>query len=146
MAAAPEPEAPASPPAEAAPKSPTPSGDPVAAAAADGDLARVQAGWREIVASVGPATRAVINECRPMAVDGNVVTLGFPETRAFLKDQAERKRPELETAFGAFLGRAVAVRTVATNIEIPPPMAPDELLTEAGRIFADVRVDVAEID
>jgi DNA polymerase III subunit gamma/tau len=127
-------------------KTSAPADQPAAAASVDGDLARVQAGWPEIVASVGPATRAVIKECRPMAVDGNVVTLGFPETRAFLKDQAERKRPELETAFGTFLGRTVAVRTVATNIEIPPPMAPDELLTEAGRIFADVRVDVAEID
>ena len=105
----------------------------------------MQGHWSEIVASVGPATRAVINECRPMAVDGNVVTLGFPETRAFLKDQAERKRPELEAAFSAALGRPVAVRAIATNIEIPPPMAPDEVMAEAGRIFADVRVDVGEV-
>jgi hypothetical protein len=87
----------------------------------------------------------VINECRPMAVDGNVVTLGFPESRGFLKDQAERKRPELEAAFSASLGRPVAVRAIATNIEIPPPMAPDEVMAEAGRIFADVRVDVGEV-
>ena len=123
----------------------TPEVPPPDAAVSGDDLARLQDHWPEIVASVGPATKAVITECRPMAVDGNVVTLGFPETRAFLKDQAERKRPELEAAFGAFLGRPVAVRAVATNIEIPPPMAPDEVIAEAGRIFADMRVDVGEV-
>ena len=109
------------------------------------DLARLQDGWSEIVGSVSPATRAVINECRLMGVDGNIVTLGFPETKGFLKDVAERKRPELETAFGRFLGRAVNVRSVATNLELPP-IAGDDLVAEARRIFADDIIDFDEVN
>ena len=105
---------------------------------------RLQGGWSEIVGSVSPATRAVINECRLMGVDGNIVTLGFPETKGFLKDVAERKRPELEAAFGRFLGRPVNVRSVATNLELPP-IAGDDLVAEARRIFADDIIDIGEV-
>ena len=108
------------------------------------DLVRLQGGWSEIVGSVSPATRAVINECRLMGVDGNIVTLGFPETKGFLKDVAERKRPELEAAFGRFLGRSVNVRSVATNLELPP-IAGDDLVAEARRIFADDIIDIGEV-
>jgi DNA polymerase-3 subunit gamma/tau len=108
------------------------------------DLARLRDGWPAIVASVQPAVRAVINECRPMGVDGNVVTLGFPESKGFLKDIAERRRPELEAAIGGLLGRDVNVRTVATNLELVPPAA-DDLVAEARRIFADDLADVGEV-
>ena len=108
------------------------------------DLVRLQGGWSEIVGSVSPATRAVINECRLMGVDGNIVTLGFPETKGFLKDVAERKRPELEAAFGRFLGRSVNVRSVATNLELPPIVG-DDLVAEARRIFADDIIDIGEV-
>ena len=83
-----------------------------------------------------------------MAVEGNIVTLGFPEAKAFLKDVAERKRPDLEAAVGGFLGRTVTVRCVATNIDIVAPAAdadPDFVLSEARRIFADDLVDVGEV-
>ena len=113
------------------------------------DLERLMSGWADVVASVRPATRAVITECRPMAVDGNVVTLGFPEAKAFLKDVAERKRPDLEAAVGGFLGRAVAVRCVATNLDLVPPPpgddAADPMWTEARRIFAEDLADVGEV-
>ncbi len=108
------------------------------------DLDRLVTGWSDVVASVGPATRAVINECRPLSVDGNVVTLGFPEAKGFLKDVAERKARELDTAVGAFLGRPVNVRCVAANIEIAPTDAA-YVLAEARRIFADDIVDVGEV-
>jgi hypothetical protein len=108
------------------------------------DLARLRDGWPTIVASVQPAVRAVINECRPMSVEGNVVTLGFPESKGFLKDHAERRRPELEAAIGGFLGRDVSVRSVATNLELVPPAA-DDLVAEARRIFADDLADVGEV-
>jgi DNA polymerase-3 subunit gamma/tau len=113
------------------------------------DLAALAARWTDVVASVRPATRAVISECRPLAVEGNVVTLGFPEAKAFLKDHAERKRPDLEAALTAFLGRTVAVRCVATNIDLVTP-APDEseaafVFAEARKIFADDLVDVGEV-
>jgi DNA polymerase III gamma/tau subunit len=128
-----------------------PAGQPApvpATSAVDGrDLERLAGRWAEVVASVGPATRAVITECRPLAVDGNVVTLGFPETKAFLKDVAARKAKELDSAVGAFLGRPVSVRCVATNIELPPAPAADAelVLAEARRIFADDIVEIGEI-
>jgi len=160
-AAAPEPSAgpPAAPAASPPPESPAPARARVEAPreqepaspspASGGDLARLLAGWPEVVASVSPATRAVLTECRPLGVDGNTVTLGFPETKAFLKDHAERKRPDLEKAVGSYLGRAVSIRSVATNLDLVPPAAPGEdsarLLDEARRIFAEDLVDVGEV-
>jgi DNA polymerase III subunit gamma/tau len=113
------------------------------------ELERLMSGWADVVASVRPATRAIITECRPMAVDGNVVTLGFPEAKAFLKEVAERKRPDLEAAVGGFLGRAVAVRCVATNLDLVSPPADDAadpMWTEARRIFAEDLADVGEVN
>jgi DNA polymerase III subunit gamma/tau len=124
---------------------------PAAAASSDGspDLDRLVASWPEIVTSVRPATRAVITECRPMSVDGNVVTLGFPEAKAFLKDVAERKRTDLEAAVGGFLGRSVSVRCVATNIDVVPALQADDesgrIFAEAKRIFEDDLVDIGEV-
>jgi DNA polymerase-3 subunit gamma/tau len=117
---------------------------PVGAAGAD--LDRLVNGWPEIIRSVSPATRAVLTECRPIAVEDGVVTLGFPEAKGFLKDHAERRRGDVEAAVGGLLGRSVSVRTVATNIEVAPLPASDDLVAEARRIFGEDLVDVAEID
>jgi DNA polymerase-3 subunit gamma/tau len=145
----PRPAAPAGPPSgvEKAPAADHPA-TPTPAPVVEGDLGLLLTRWKEVVDSVRPATRAVITECRPMAVEANVVTLGFPEAKAFLKDIAERKRPDLEAAVGGFLGRAVTVRCVATNVDIVPPAAGadgDFVLSEARRIFADDLVDVGEV-
>jgi DNA polymerase III subunit gamma/tau len=120
---------------------------PVAVTVGVGDeLERLVNDWPAIVGSVRPATRAVLTECRPIAVDGNVVTLGFPEAKAFLKDHAERRRTEVEAVVGGHLGREVSVRSVATNIEVAPLVAADDLVAEARRIFGEDLVDVAEVD
>ena len=120
---------------------------PVAVSVGVGDeLDRLVNDWPTIVGSVRPATRAVLTECRPIAVDGNVVTLGFPEAKAFLKDHAERRRSEVEAVVGGHLGRDVSVRSVATNIEVAPLVAADDLVAEARRIFGEDLVDVAEVD
>ncbi len=121
--------------------------EPVAVPIAVGDdLDRLLERWPEIVQAVSPATRAVLTECRPIGIDGNVVTLGFPEAKSFLKDHAERRRQDVEAAVGGLLGRPVSVRTVATNIEVAPMGAADDLVAEARRIFGEDLVDVAEID
>jgi DNA polymerase-3 subunit gamma/tau len=130
---------------DAEPAEPRPAS---AASIAPGDLATLLARWQELVASVSPATRAVIRECRPLSVDGAVVTLAFPEAKAFLKDQAERRRPDLETAVGGFLGRPVSVRCVASNIDlVAEPTERDAafVLDEARKIFAEELVDVGEV-
>ena len=155
-----KPETPAPAPAqdeEAAPPPPAADGGAPAAApepraavavpiAVGDDLDRLLDGWPEIVQAVSPATRAVLTECRPIGIDGNVVTLGFPEAKSFLKDHAERRRQDVETAVGGLLGRPVNVRTVATNIEVAPMGAADDLVAEARRIFGEDLVDVADID
>jgi DNA polymerase-3 subunit gamma/tau len=134
--------------AAAAAAAPAPAPDVAATAAGGEDLATLLAGWPALVGSTTPATRAVISECRPLSVEGNVVVLGFPESKGFLKDHAERKRPDIEAAVGRLLGRAVAVRSVATNIDVAPLGADGDaayVLAEARRIFADDLVDVGEV-
>ncbi len=81
-----------------------------------------------------------------MAVDGAIVTLGFPEEQAFLKDAIERRRAKIEAGIGEALGREVTVRCVVANIEVAPPPEPKSegalVMAEAHRIFGDVMVDV----
>jgi DNA polymerase-3 subunit gamma/tau len=115
-------------------------------------LAALVAAWPDVVArlSADPPTKPLILACRPVAVDGAIVTLGFPEEQSFLKDAIERRRPKIEAGIGESLGREVTVRCVVANIEVAPPPDPTSegalVMAEAKRIFADVSVDVAEVD
>jgi DNA polymerase-3 subunit gamma/tau len=139
-------------PAATTPESAQP---PAAASAAPAPaseaLDQLRALWPEIVAhiSLHPPTKPLIAACRPISVDGNVVTLGFPEGQAFLKDVAERRRSNLEEGIGQFLGRPVAVRCVATNLDLVAPLPGDAdaafVLAEAKRIFGEDLVDVGEV-
>jgi DNA polymerase-3 subunit gamma/tau len=128
---------------EPAPEAAAPAAEPSEA------LAELLAAWPAIVARVSqhPPTKPLIVACRPVAVDGNVVTLGFPEEQAFLKDVAERKKTAIEEGIGESLGRAVAVRCVVANVELASVAAAGDadLMAEAKRIFADDLVDVGEI-
>ena len=106
--------------------------------------------WAEIVEviSKSPPTRPLIVACRPVGVDGNVVTLGFPENQTFFKDVADRRRPILEDGVSRVLGMPVSVRCVAANVEVAPlPEDPDSarLLTEFKRIYGDDAVDVGDV-
>ena len=85
--AGPRPNRPAEPtPASSPPPRQLPA--PTGAAASGGDLESVLAAWPAIVErlSAHPPTKPLILTCRPVAVDGAIVTLGFPEEQAFLKD------------------------------------------------------------
>jgi DNA polymerase-3 subunit gamma/tau len=106
--------------------------------------------WAEIVEviSKSPPTRPLIVACRPVGVDGNVVTLGFPETQSFFKDVADRRRPILEDGVSRVLGMPVSVRCVAANVEVAPlPEDPDSarLLSEFKRIYGDDASDVGDV-
>ncbi|HET7828628.1 MAG TPA: DNA polymerase III subunit gamma/tau [Candidatus Limnocylindrales bacterium] len=116
------------------------------------DLDRLRNGWVSVVTTITDRNRAVkplITACRPIGVEGNVVTLGFPEEQGFLKDVADRRRPLLEECIGAFLGHDVAVRCVATNLDLLPPLPDDaeaaHILAEAHRIFAEDLAEVPEV-
>ena len=142
---------PAQPPADARPPAPTP---PPAVAAPDQELAAVLSAWPQVVDRIGknPANRPLIVACRPVEVHGAQIVLGFPEGQAFLRDIAERKRGLLEEGIGEVLGRPVAVRCVATNIELAQPGPDlgqhpgDDLVAQARRVFGDDLLDVAEVD
>jgi DNA polymerase-3 subunit gamma/tau len=116
----------------------------------DDELAVLRDRWPEIVSRISahPPTRPLIVACRPVSVEGGVVTLGFPEDQAFLQAVAERRRGVLEEGIGAVLGRPVVVRCVATNLDLVPEIADDEaafVLAEARRIFGDDVSDAAEV-
>jgi hypothetical protein len=124
-------------------------------AGSDAPLQELLAAWPSIVEVISrnPANRPLIGACRPVEVRDATIVLGFPESQAFLRDIAERKRTMLEEGIGQVLGRAVAVRCVATNIELVQPAAAlsaatngDDLVAQARRIFEDDLVDVAEVD
>ena len=107
------------------------------------------AAWPEIVdqLSAAPADQAAHPACRPVAVDGAIVTLGFPEEQAFLKDApsaaARTSRPASPRP------RAIRSPSAAssTNVELPRRRRRrrHDLVAEARRIFADDLVDVGEV-
>jgi hypothetical protein len=96
-----------------------------------------------------PPTKPLIEACRPIAVDGAVVTLGFPESQLFLRDVADRRRGTLEDGVGRILGRAVSVRCVATNLELEAPADPDpesaDVLRAARDVWGDDLVEIPEV-
>ncbi|HEY8134582.1 MAG TPA: DNA polymerase III subunit gamma/tau [Candidatus Limnocylindrales bacterium] len=147
---APSVESPAPPPESLSP----PVGSAAPATAAIGDaLAELLTAWPRVVERVSrnPADRPLISACRPVEVSGATIVLGFPESQAFMRDIATRKQRKLEEGIGEVLGRAVAVRCVATNIELIPQEltvagGSDDLVAQARKIFADDLADVAEVD
>ena len=143
------------PPALAAESSP--SGPPTPAAAPPASRSRtgptlqlLLERWAEIVEviSKSPSAKPLIVACRPVGVDGAVVTLGFPEAQSFFKDVAERRRPILEDGVSRVLGMSVSVRCVAANVEfsaLPEDTDGTRLLSEFRRIYGDDIVDVGDV-
>ena len=138
-------------PSPAAPAGSSPAGAPTAQTRTGPTLSLLLERWAEIVelVSKSPPTKPLIMACRPVAVDGAVVTLGFPEAQSFFKDVAERRRTILEDGVSRVLGMPVSVRCVAANIEVSPlPEDHDStrLLTEFRRIYGEDVVDVGDVD
>jgi DNA polymerase III subunit gamma/tau len=123
-----------------------PAGPPVT-----GELATLHARWGDVVARISshPPTKPLIVACRPISVEDDVVTLGFPEDKGFLRDVAERRRAVLEEGISEVLGHSVAVRCVATNLDLLPDLPTDDeaawLLAEAKRIFGEDAVEPGEV-
>jgi len=162
--AATEPKAPAAaqvrPPAPRAPSAPqAQQSPPIPSSVPASPASRTRVGptlqlllerWAEIVEviSKSPPTKPLILACRPVGVDGAVVTLGFPEAQSFFKDVAERRRPILEDGVSRVLGMPVSVRCVAANVEfsaLPEDTDGARLLSEFRRIYGDDIVDVGDV-
>jgi DNA polymerase-3 subunit gamma/tau len=128
---------------------------PVAAATGDQPLQDLLAVWPQVVERISgnPANKPIIAACRPVEVSDATIVLGFPESQAFMQGVAERKRASLEADIGHVLGRAVAVRFVATNVELVETVATlavaggsEDLVAHARRVFGDDVRDVAEVE
>ena len=129
---------------------PDTSGAATGAGGVTSGIDELRAAWPAIIAALSqsPPVKPLIAECRPVSADGHLITLGFPEDKAFMKDLLERRRTMLEEGIGRILGRPVNVRCVATNLEHVPAVPGGEaadLISEARRIFADDLVDVGEV-
>jgi DNA polymerase-3 subunit gamma/tau len=143
------------PPAPAAKSSPSgppapPAGSPASTSRTGPTLQLLLERWAEIVEviSKSPSAKPLIVACRPVSVDGAVVTLGFPEAQSFFKDVAERRRPILEDGVSRVLGMPVSVRCVAANVEfsaLPEDTDGTRLLSEFRRIYGDDVVDVGDV-
>ena len=145
-------------PAEAAPDASVPDLDKAAVMASappatngtELSLDRVVAAWPAIVEVLSrqPVIKPLILMCRPVALDGVIVTLGFPEEQAFLREIAERKKAGIEAGLREVIGHELGVRCIVANIEVPAPAAGGDgfLMSEARRIFGDDLADVVEID
>lgn len=124
---------------------------PADSAAPGSDLERLRRGWSEVVATVSksPPLKPLIESCRPIGVEGTIVTLGFPEEKDFLREAAERKRAGIEAGIATYLGHPVGVRCVVSNLDLLPPLPDDgdaaHILAEAQRIFAEDIADVREV-
>jgi DNA polymerase III subunit gamma/tau len=118
------------------------------APAADSELGAVLNAWPEIVARISknPANKPLIEACRPVEVQGATIVLGFPENKAFLRENAERKKSAFESEIGQVLGRAVAVRCVTSNVELVTAPPAVDLVEQARRVFEDDLVDIAEVE
>ena len=138
-------------PAPSTPSAPaTPPGRPPTQTRTGPTLQMLVERWAEIVEVISrsPAVKPLIVACRPVAVDGAVVTLGFPEAQSFFKDVAERRRGVLEDGVSRVLGMPVSVRCVAANVEVtslPEDADSTRLLTEFRRIYGDDVVDVGDV-
>jgi len=119
------------------------------AAEPDELLARLRAGWPDVVAFVArnPANKPLITACRPVEVRDGIVVLGFPEGQPFLREKAEQRRAALEEGLEHVLGRPVGVRCVITNVALLTPVETEtaDLVEHARRIFEEDLADVREI-
>ncbi|HJW22091.1 MAG TPA: DNA polymerase III subunit gamma/tau [Candidatus Limnocylindrales bacterium] len=142
--------APGAAPTTAAPTTAAPTTAALPGPPVGGELAVLRDRWPEVVLRISahPPTKPLIAKCRPISVEGEVVTLGFPEDQAFLRSVADRRRSVLEEGIAAVLGHPVAVRCVATNLDLVPEVATDDaafVLAQARRIFGDDAADRGEV-
>ena len=122
--AAPEPDrpkpSPASRPSEAPPPAArsTPRVEPAASVPAA--VADIRARWAEVVDRANPVIKPLLKECRPIALEGARLTLGFPEGRDFMRTLISQRAGAIEAVLRDTFGGPFAIECVATNLELEP--------------------------
>jgi hypothetical protein len=76
--------------------------------------------WAEIIEKAPPALKPLLRECRPVAVNGARITLGFPEERGFMREKVTTRAAAIEQLLSSILGGSWAIECVATNVELEP--------------------------
>jgi DNA polymerase-3 subunit gamma/tau len=107
------------------------------------DLDRLTEIWPaalETVRSANAMVGALLAEARPSALDGDRLTVSFPETAAFLKRKAEApaNRELVADTIKGLTGRLVAVAyELSESVEQAAPrgLGPDELLARLKAEF-----------
>ncbi|HYI67734.1 MAG TPA: DNA polymerase III subunit gamma/tau [Candidatus Limnocylindrales bacterium] len=110
----PEPSRPAAAPHAAKPEPATPP------ASAPSAVADIRARWAEVVDRANPVIKPLLKECRPIALDGARLTLGFPEGRDFMRSLISQRAGAIEAVLKDTFGGSFAIECVATNLELEP--------------------------
>ena len=101
--------------------SPEPKAEPIAPApSAPLAVADIRARWAEVVDRANPVIKPLLKECRPIALDGARLTLGFPEGRDFMRTLISQRAGHIERVLTETLGGSFAIECVATNLELEP--------------------------
>ena len=90
------------------------------AASVPGAVADIRARWAEVVDRANPVIKPLLKECRPIALDGARLTLGFPEGRDFMRSLISQRAGAIEAVLTATFGGSFAIECVATNLELEP--------------------------
>jgi DNA polymerase III subunit gamma/tau len=140
--AAPAPAPPASapePPRAAATPGPRASAAPAAAVATEAvaepavDLDRMQALWPAVADAVREQNAMVatlVEQARPTAIEGDRLTVAFPEDAAFSKKKAEANRDLICQALRGLVGQELGVifELAAVPADAPAPLSEEDLI------------------
>jgi DNA polymerase-3 subunit gamma/tau len=118
--AAPEPVRPKPSPAPAPSEAPPQAARPTPTASVPAAVADIRARWAEVVDRANPVIKPLLKECRPIALEGARLTLGFPEGRDFMRTLISQRAGAIEAVLRDTFGGPFAIECVATNLELEP--------------------------
>jgi DNA polymerase-3 subunit gamma/tau len=102
-------------------------------------IGQVASRWADIVSAsrrFHPNLPALLGACQPLAVEGNVLTLGFQNEVLRSKANAEQNRQWIEQAAAQVLGAPLLVKCIlgSSQVETMPDVSSDGPVAEAMRL------------
>jgi DNA polymerase-3 subunit gamma/tau len=89
--------------------------------------------WAEFLDALRPrnlSLEALVRSCEPVAVEGDVVVLGFAHKFHRSKVEEEQKKQIVEDVLSTLFGRQYRVRCILSDRSQPPPSAPQHSTPE----------------